>query len=133
MCKMQHDLCKWQKHMSNDDYIYFIKYIENAKNKLPNNKLLLFSGNEIGKKMIIRELSNYLGDDQFMLCDTYGCAFFKPIVKLIYIPGIDDYQPKCTQQLINIIYYGQSIIAETYNIEKLNNSILENSKTINLL
>jgi hypothetical protein len=130
---MQHALYKWKKHMSNDDYTYFIKYIDNAKNKLPNNKLLLFFGNEIGKKMLMRELSNYLGDDQFMLCDTYGCAFFRPIVKLIYIPGIDNYQPKCIQQLINVINYGQSIIAETYNIEKINKIILDNSKTINLI
>jgi hypothetical protein len=130
---MQHELCKWKKHMSNEDYIYFIKYIDNAKNKLPNNKLLLFFGNEIGKKMIIREISKYLGDGQFMLCDNYGCAFLKPIVKLIYIPGIDDYQPKYIQQLINVINYGQSIIAETYNIEKINRFILDNCKTINLL
>ena len=129
---MEHDLCKWQKHMSNNDYVYFIKYIDNAKNELPNDKLLLFFGDEIGIKLLIRELTNYLGDEQFMLCDTYGCAFFKPIVKLVYIPGIDHYQPKYIQQLINVIHCGQSIVAETYDIKKMNKSILDNSKTINL-
>lgn len=130
---MQHELHKWKKYMSNDDYTYFIKYIDNAKNKIPNDRLLLFFGNEIGKKLIIREISNYVGNTNFMLSDTYGCAFFKPTVKIVYIPGIDNYQPNYIQQLVNVIQYGQSIIGETFDVKKIDNFILENSKIINVI
>lgn len=130
---MQHELHKWKKYMSNDDYIYFIKYIDNAKNKIPNDRLLIFFGNEIGKKLIIREISNYVGNANFMLSDTYGCGFFRPTVKIVHIPGIDNYQPKYIQQLVNIIQYGQSIIGETFNVKNIDSFILENSKIINII
>ena len=130
---MEHPLFKWKKTMMKEDYVFFIKYIENAKHNLPNNKLLLFLGDENCTKRLIDDISNYLGDTNCTLCDTYGCAFLKPIVKLVYIPGINDYQPKFMQQLANIVQYGQSVIADTCHIDKINKLILDNSKSIKLL
>ena len=66
-----------------------------------------------------------MGNNNFIKCDTNGSAFLEPIVKLIHIPAIDEYKKEYIQQLKNAIQYGQSIIAETNNIEKIHENLLD--------
>jgi len=122
---MTHVLDNWKPYLTEEDFEYLITYVENIQNNLPNNKLLILSGNggANGKSTLITEISNYIGNENFRRCDTNGSAFFLKIVKLIHIPAIDEY--KQIQQLKNIIQYGQSIIAETNNIEKINKNLLD--------
>ena len=83
------------------------------------------NGGANGKSTLITEIENYLGNENFRRCDTYGSAFLEPIVKLIHISAIDEYKKKYIQQLKNVIQYGQSIIAETNNIEKIHKNLLD--------
>ena len=131
---MTHQLNNWKPYLSEEDFEYLLKYIENCKNNLPNNKLLILLGNggANGKSTLITEISNYVGNENFRKCDTNGNAFLEPIVNLIHIPAIDEYNKKYIQQLKNIIQYGQSIIAETNNIGKINTNLLDCVKIIKM-
>ena len=39
-----HDLDNWKPFLDANDYNYLIQYIENIKNNIPNDKMILFSG-----------------------------------------------------------------------------------------
>jgi len=82
--------------------------------------------------MFVLELSEYIGAEtgNVRRCDTYGSAFLEPIVKLVHVVAIENYQKRYRQQLKNVIQYGQSVISSTNNIESVNKSILESSKVI---
>jgi SepF-like predicted cell division protein (DUF552 family) len=123
---MTHALDNWKPYLNEEDFEYLINYVENSKNNLPNNKFLILLGNggANGKSTLITEIENYLGNENFRRCDTNGSAFLEPIVKLIHISAIDEYKKKYIQQLKNVIQYGQSIIADTNNIEKINKNLL---------
>ncbi len=131
---MTHSLNNWQSYLLEEDFKFLINYIENCKNNLPNDKFLILLGNggANGKSTLITEISNYIGNENFRKCDTTGSAFNEPIVKLIHIPGIDDYNKKYIQQLKNVIQYGQSIIADTNNIEKIHKNLLDCVKIIKM-
>ena len=131
---MTHILQSWQPYLSDDDFQYLITYVENIKQNLPNNKLLLLLGNRgaNGKSTLIREIVRYIGNEHFRLCDINGSAFNQPIVKLIHIPSINEYRKKYIQQLKNVIQYGQSIIAETNDIEKIPENLLDSIKIIKM-
>lgn len=124
---MTHALDNWKPYLNEEDFEYLINYVENSKNNLPNNKFLILLGNggANGKSTLITEIENYLGNENFRRCDTNGSAFFEPIVKVIHISAIDEYKKKYFQQLKNVIQYGQSIIADTNNIEKINKNLLD--------
>lgn len=124
---MTHALDNWKPYLNEEDFEYLINYVENSKNNLPNNKFLILLGNggANGKSTLITEIENYLGNENFRRCDTNGSAFFEPIVKVIHISAIDEYKKKYIQQLKNVIQYGQSIIADTNNIEKINKNLLD--------
>ena len=130
---MTHILDNWKQYLIEEDFEYLINYVENCKNNLPNNKLLILLGSGgNGKSTLIKEISNYIGNENFRQCDTNGSAFLEPIVKLIHIPAIDEYTNKYIQQLKNVIQYGQSIIAETYNNENINKKLLDCVRVIKM-
>ena len=124
---MTYALDNWKPYLNEEDFEYLINYVENSKNNLPNNKILILLGNggANGKSTLITEIENYLGNENFRRCDTYGSAFLEPIVKLIHISAIDEYKKKYIQQLKNVIQYGQSIIAETNDIKKIHKNLLD--------
>jgi SepF-like predicted cell division protein (DUF552 family) len=132
---MTHALDNWKPYLNEEDFEYLINYVENSKNNLPNNKFLILLGNggANGKSTLITEIENYLGNENFRRCDTYGSAFFEPIVKVIHISAIDEYKKKYIQQLKNVIQYGQSIIADTNNIEKINKNLLDCVRIIKMV
>ena len=91
---MMYALDNWKPYLNEEDFEYLINYVENFKNNLPNNKILILLGNggANGKSTLITEIENYLGNENFRRCDTYGSAFLEPIVKLIHISAIDEYK-----------------------------------------
>ena len=130
---MTHILNNWKPYLIQEDFEYLINYVENCKNNLPNNKLLILLGSGgNGKSTLIKEISNYIGNENFRKCDTNGSAFLEPIVKLIHITAIDEYTNKYIQQLKNVIQYGQSIIAETNNNENINTKLLDCVRVIKM-
>jgi hypothetical protein len=125
---MTHALDNWKPYLSQDDFEYLINYVENSKNNLPNNKLLILLGNggANGKSCLIDEIRNYLGYENLRISDTKGSAFFQPIVKFIHMSEIRLFkQKKYIQLLKNLIQYGQSIVAETNHIEEIHKNLLD--------
>ncbi len=110
-----HALNSWKEYLSQADYDYLINYVENAKNNRPNNKLLVLLGEGgTGKSRLIKDITNYIGHENVILSGTTYCAFTKfSIHKLVHIPAINDFRKKEIQLLINVINYGQSIVADT--------------------
>jgi hypothetical protein len=131
---MIHSLSNWKPYLSEDDYDYLINFVENAKNNFPNNKMIVLLGNggRNGKTKLITEIANYLGNENFNECDDNGSAFIEPVVKLVHITSLETYKEKYIQQLNNIIQYGQSLIADTNKIEKIDKSIQDNSRIIEM-
>ena len=131
---MMHSLSNWKPYLSEDDYEYLINFVENAKNNFPNEKMIILLGNggRNGKTKLITEIASYLGNDNFNECDDNGSAFLEPNVKLVHITSIETYKEKYIQQLNNIIQYGQSLIADTNKIEKIDKSLQDNSRIIEM-
>jgi len=131
---MVHTLDHWKQFLTcEEDFNYLIQFVENAKNKLPNQVMLLLAGpGGTGKSTLIDEIKKYLGSQHWGISDTYGSAFLQPVVQVIEIPGIDDYNKKYVQQLRNSIYFGQSVIAATNEPDKINKDILKSSRIIKM-
>ncbi len=132
---MTHVLDIWKPYLSFDNFHHLIQFVENSKNNVHNNKLLILLGNggPNGKSTLISHISKYIGEENFRLSDTNGSGFFDPTVKLIHIPAIDNYNRKHIQNLINIIHSGQSIIAETNSILNININLYDHIKIIHML
>lgn len=130
-----HPLHDWKSYLNEEDYDYLYQFVENAKNSLPNYKMIIFVGaGKTDKSRLIEEIATYLGNEtgNVRRCDVYGSAFLEPIVKLVHVVAIENYQKRYIQQLKNMIQYGQSIISSTINADNVNKSIIESAKIIEM-
>jgi ABC-type phosphate/phosphonate transport system ATPase subunit len=128
------DITSWEQYLTNEDYVYLLQYIENVKNGISNDKMIILAGpSRSGKSTLTKHIISYLTDD---LCGYYpisadfiNCETIKP---LIFFNGIDEISRsrKTNQAIINFIKYKQSFIADTNNIERVNNKLIEHSKII---
>mgnify|MGYP001076665478 FL=1 len=109
-------------------------FVDNLKNNRPNDKMIILSGKNgrNGKTTLIKEIIQYIGENNCHDCAADNNVFSLPIKPLVVFNGIESYHEKQVPLLINIITYKQSIIADTNRIEKLNPSLLEVSKVINM-
>ena len=128
---MPHYLANWAQYVSPDDYAYLIYYIENARNNVPNNKMVILLGpGATGKSKLMDDITDYIGyaDCQYRDKDLS----FKPIVKmaLSYNIAANYTSKRYIQNLKNIIQYGQSIITCVNSLEWLNTSIVINHSLI---
>ena len=132
------DINKWKQYLTNEDYMYLVQYIENIKNGISNDKMIILVGpGRSGKSTLKNDIYSYLGDE---LCDIYdmSCAgdiiYHENIKKLGFFCEFDETvnNKKKTQAIINFIKYKQSFITDTQNIEEVNKKILEYSKVITM-
>jgi len=131
-----HYLDNWKQYLTDNDYNYLIQYVENIKNNIPNEKMIILSGpGKTGKTTLKNDIQTYLGDE---LCAIYMMSgemiYSENIKKLGFFCGIDEiYRSKKNNiAIINLIKYKQSFIAETNHIERVNNKLLEFSKIIKM-
>jgi DNA polymerase III delta prime subunit len=131
---MVHTLDHWKQYLTcEEDFNYLIQFVENAKNKGPNQAMLLLVGpSRTGKSTLIREIKEYIGAQHWGISDTYGSAFLQPATPIIEIPGIDDYNKKYVPQLRNSIYFGQSVISATNEPDKINKDILKSARVMKM-
>ena len=112
-----------------------IQYVENIKNNIPNDKMIILSGlSRSGKSTLKKNIETYLGNN---ICGNFIMSgemiYNENIKKLGFFCGIDEiYNSKNIIAIINFIKYKQSFIAETNHIERVNNKLLEFSKMINM-
>jgi ABC-type phosphate/phosphonate transport system ATPase subunit len=129
---VSNEINSWEQYLTNEDYLYLVQYIENIKNNIPNDKMIILAGpSRSGKSTLKKHISSFSSDE---LCGCYpmSCDFiyYETIKPLGFFSGIDEISKKNTQAIINFIKYKQSFIADTNNIERVNNKLLEHSKII---
>jgi hypothetical protein len=131
-----HHLDNWKQYLTNDDYNYLIQYIENIKNNISNDKMIILSGpSRTGKSTLKNDIQKYLGDE---ICGVFMMSgeiiYNENIKKLGFLNGIDEIRSskKNNIAIINLIKYKQSLVSDTNNIERVNTKLLEFSKIINM-
>lgn len=127
---------KVEQYLTDDDYHYLIQYIENIKNDIPNDKMIILCGpGGCGKTTLINHIQTYLGKENY---DRYPMSgdiiYIENIKKLVIIPFIDstynNNYKKNSNAILNLIKYKQSIITVAYDITKVNKKLLEYSRII---
>jgi tRNA uridine 5-carbamoylmethylation protein Kti12 len=131
-----HYLDNWKQYLTQDDYNYLIQFIENIKNNIPNDKMILLSGTgRTGKTTLKKDIQKYLG---YETCEPFPMSgeiiYNENIKKLGFFSGIDEISShkKTNIAIINLIKYKQSFISDTNYIEKVNDKLLEYSKIIEM-
>ena len=131
-----HDLDNWKPFLDANDYNYLIQYIENIKNNIPNDKMILFSGpSRTGKSSLKNDIQTYLGNETCGVFMMSGEIIYNEnIKKLGFFCGIDEiYNSKKNNiAIVNLIKYKQSLIAQTNHIEKVSPTLLEFTKVIQM-
>jgi len=131
-----HYLEAWKQYLAEDDYSYLIQYVENVKNDISNDKMIILSGEgRTGKTTLKNNIQTYLGDEKcgdFMISGEI--IYNENIKKLGLFCGIDDIysSKKNNNAIINLIKYKQSFIADTIRIEKVKSKLLEHSRIIKM-
>jgi ABC-type lipoprotein export system ATPase subunit len=132
----QHPLDNWKQYLTDDDYTYLIKYIENIKHNISNDKMVILSGRGgTGKSTLKNDIEKYLGNET---CQNYKMSgeiiYNENIKKLGFFCLSDEIKisKKNNRAIINLIKYKQSFIADTCQIERVNISLLEFSKIIEM-
>uniref|UniRef100_A0A6C0DKF0 Uncharacterized protein n=1 Tax=viral metagenome TaxID=1070528 RepID=A0A6C0DKF0_9ZZZZ len=131
-----HHLDNWKQYLTNDDYNYLIQFVENIKNNISNDKMIILSGPaRTGKSTLKNDIQEYLSDE---ICGGMPMSgdiiYFENIKKLGFFCGIDEIRTskKTNTAIINLIKYKQSLLADTNNIERVNIKLLEFSKIIKM-
>lgn len=133
-----HHLDNWKQYLTNDDYNYLIQFVENVKNNISNDKMIILSGPpRSGKSTLKNDIQQYLGNEicgNIPMCHPVEIIYNENIKKLGFFCGIDEIRrsKKTNTAIINLIKYKQSFLADTNYIEKVNNKLLEFSKIINM-
>jgi adenylylsulfate kinase-like enzyme len=132
----QHQLDNWKQYLSDDDYNYLIQYIENIKHNISNDKMIILYGpGGSGKTTLKNDIQKYLGDD---MCENFmmsGDIIYKENIKKLGFFCLNDeikIRKKNNTAIINLIKYKQSFIADTFQIERVNNNLLDFSKIIEM-
>ena len=131
-----HALHPWSQYLTQDDYNYLVQYVENVKNNMSNDEMIILSGDpRTGKSSLKTDISNYLGSELCGQCPMSGEIIYNEnIKKLGFFTGIDEISRsrKTIQAIINFIKYKQSFIADTNHIERVHYKLLQHSKIIML-
>ena len=130
----------WQQYLQQGDFEYLIQYIENVKNGIPNDRMIILLGPSMtGKTTLIDEIGTHLGDELFGLCPVYALIYqenIKPFIRLYDFihntnrkyRGIKNFP----NALINFINYGVSFIIEANHLDTVNERILQHSRIIEM-
>lgn len=130
-----HPLENLKSYLTEDDYHYLIQYIENIKQTISNDKMIILSGpSRSGKSTLKRDIQTYLGNE---MCGVYMLSgdiiYQENIKKLGFFCDIGEISnSKNNIAIINLIKYKQSFIAETNHIERVNHNMLDFSRIIQM-
>jgi hypothetical protein len=131
----------WFQYLQQADFEYLIQYIENIKNGIPNDKMIILFGHGCnGKTTLINEIETHLGNDICEWGDVHELIYEQNIKPLILLQdGIlhrtnqnYKYNRTFANALINFINYGVSFIGVAYQLDTVNERILEHSRIIEM-
>lgn len=137
----QHPLSDWAQYLNADDYEFLIQYVENVKNGIPNDKMIILAGpGRTGKTTLQNDIKTYLNLLGEELCVHWPVSsagdliYNENIRRLGFLTGIDEIyrSKKSNQAIVNFIKYKQSLIAAALCIEKVNKILLEHIRVIHM-
>ena len=127
-------LGRWESYLTAHDYRYLMQFVQNVKLGFPNDKMLILYGTgRNGKTTLIKEICEYLGEEN---CGGLpeNILGYEKIPKLgIYrdFTGMD-VSKRNINIIVNLIKYKQSLIGETCNLVGVDPRILEHSRVIKM-
>jgi hypothetical protein len=130
-------LQSWVQYLSTDDYALLVRYVENVKNGIPNDHMLILCGpGRTGKTVLMNEITVYLGND---MCGPVPVSmtdiiFSDHIQRLGLLEGLEEMygSKKTVNAIVNLIRYKQSFIAAICELDKIPQKILEHSQVIHM-
>jgi len=131
----EHALHNWSNYLSAVDYYYIIQYVENVKNNVSNDKMIVLSGlPRTGKSTLKNDIEKYLGRD---LCSLSPLCIDNSIYrsnnkKLELLCAIEEASKKTVAALINLIKNKHSFIADSQSIERINRNLLPYCRIIEM-
>jgi ABC-type uncharacterized transport system ATPase subunit len=134
----QHQLNNWIQYLTADDYDFLIQYVENVKNGIPNDKMIVLAGPaRTGKTTLQNDITNYLGEElcgQWPVTGAGEAIYNETLKRLGFFSGIHEiYRSRKTNQaIVNFIKFKQSFIGDTNNVDKINNTLLDHIRIIHM-
>jgi chromosomal replication initiation ATPase DnaA len=130
---MEHELNGWKQYLDADDFEYMLNYVDNIKNNMPNNKvMILFGTGNNGKTTLINQISNYIGKQKFKSRYTYDFTKTESNGFVVHFSELDNYNDYVIQNMLHLIQNGQFVIIDDNTLEHMNNILLNNSKVITM-
>lgn len=131
-----HYIENWRQYLTEDDYTFLVQYIENVKNDISNDKMIILSGpGRTGKSTLMNDIQTYLGNDLYGYFEVSGEIIYSVNIKRLgFFPEIGSHSPgkKDSRAIINLIKYKQSLITATNFIESINNNLLQFCRVIKM-
>lgn len=123
----------WKQYLMENDFQYLIQYIDNIKNNISNDKMIILVGpSKSGKSTLLNDISTSLG---YELCDVSimsgDIIHNEDIKKLIFFPELVKNKRTITS-IINFIKYKQCFITATDSMKNIDSRLLEYSRIINM-
>jgi len=127
-------LARWEKYLTAEDYRYLMQFVQNVKLGIPNVKMLILYGTgRNGKTTLIKEICEYLGEEN---CGDFpeNILGYENIPKLGIYQGLEEIagNKRRIYVVVNLIKYKQSLVAETCHIGDVDRTILEHSTVIKM-
>jgi DNA helicase TIP49 (TBP-interacting protein) len=114
-----HFLSNWQQCLSAEDYEFLVTYVDNIKNGILNDKMIIFVGPaRTGKTTLKKAIVDYLGNE---LCAKYimsGTIIYEPNIKKLVVFDDISINKDHVNAIINLIKYKQSIIGDITDINR---------------
>ena len=133
----KHILHSWKQHLSLSDYETLLHFVENAKNDLPNEKVLILSGvGKNGKTTLLNEILFYIGIQNVHECNDARYMDFNNFTKNNFIihGGIEHFKSKkrYTTQLLNVIENKKSVFSDTNKLDLVESNIFDKAIIITM-
>ena len=134
---MVHILHSWKQYLTKDNYTFLLQFVENAKNHIPNEKVLILSGiGRNGKTTLMHEIMFYIGSQYCYECNEPQCGVFKksPRQMVLIHGGIEYFKHdnENTKQLLDLIEKQRSIICDTSKLDLVDPFIFDKAYIINM-
>jgi ABC-type polar amino acid transport system ATPase subunit len=153
----EYGLIKWKKYLSVEDYNYLTQFVDNIRNGVKNDKMMILCGSSgTGKTTLLENINSYVVKDAWNDSDEREILLenekLHPIQKkskpkssypsfqirkkfLCYFFRGNNFFPRKDDKILKILIensFFKSRITETDDIEKVNKELLDISRIIKM-